>query len=81
MLRGLRRKEALKEEGMGCQSSVLETRTNLCSLAKSFIKIGPNFHGVHDFWDTWPDLLLVVWSIVLNWNYQHKFDSQSKNLT
>ena len=64
MLRGLRRKEALKEEGMGCQSSVLETRTNLCSLAKSFIKIGPSFHGVYDFWDTWHDLLLVVWNLV-----------------
>ena len=40
ILRGLRRKEAMKEEGMGFHTSVLETRTNLCSLAKSFIKIG-----------------------------------------
>ena len=40
MFRGLRRKEAMKEEGMGSDTSVLETRTNLCSLAKSFIKIG-----------------------------------------
>ena len=40
MFRGLRRKEAMKEEGMGFHTSVLETRPYLCSLAKSFIKIG-----------------------------------------
>ena len=30
----------MKKEGMGFRTSVLETRTNLCSLGKSFIKIG-----------------------------------------
>ena len=38
--RGLRRKEAMKEEGMGFYTLVLETRTNLCSFPKRFIKIG-----------------------------------------
>ena len=39
ILRGLRRKEAMKGMGMGFHTSMLETRTNLCSLAKRFITI------------------------------------------
>ena len=37
---GLRRNEAMKEEDIVLDTSVPETKTNLCSLAKRFVKIG-----------------------------------------
>ena len=38
-LMGLKRNEAMKEEDMGLHNSVPETRTNLWSFARKFIKI------------------------------------------